>query len=134
MLSITHTGVALCILALPLPLYVTVPLALISHALADSIGEETYPGWINLQIVSHIMLFIYSLTTWNVVLMLSGMLLGNGMDIFDKIISKKLFKKEIIHSNKHYPKIIKDLNGPQTKRVDIIMALISMIVLWLCIF
>lgn len=127
MMSITHTGVAITILSLQLPLYLTIPCAIFSHAIMDMFGEQTYNKWIETQIISHILLLIFSIITSNYILMLSGMILGNLFDILDKIIFMKIFNKELIHSAKWYPKVILNLSTVQTNMTDIIFLFLAII-------
>ena len=126
MLSITHTCAATLILMSGLPLWVSIPLAIASHAVLDMLGESTYDNWYPYQWIIHILLYIiFFLFGYGVVLLFTGMISGNLIDIIDKVILNYFYKRpDIIHGSKYYPPVVINLTPSQTQFIDTMMAVI----------
>ena len=117
MLSTTHSSIAIMILMLPIPFAWV--LAIASHIAIDSIGEQTYPSWQRWQVGFTFTLLLMGLVTSTLPLVIGGIILGNLLDGVDKIIWTRLFKRQLIHEQPWYPKVILQLNGLQTWLIDL---------------
>ena len=115
-----HSSVATAVLLTPLPLSVKVPLAILSHIPADTLGEA-YLGedWVGKETILNGILLLVGFLLGQLPLVLLGILSGNLIDLFDKVVSAKLFKREIIHEAKWYPPVLKNLTLGQTEVFNI---------------
>ena len=129
MLSTTHSSVAIGILCLPLPLTITIPLAILSHAVMDTLGESTYDNWVNWQICFQGILLLVGLLTNTLFIVALGIFLGNLFDVIDKIFSQRILGREIIHGSRFYPKLIVNLTSRQTFLFDLVLCSLAILII-----
>ena len=132
MYSSFHSSVAIGILLMDLTWSVKVPLAVASHIAVDALGEHGVKNSLKWEIPLHAFLCAVGLfiSPFMLGVILSGVLCGNAIDIFDKIFMQRLIGKELIHSAPWYPKLIIQFTEKQTIWADVISVIIAGGLLW----
>ncbi len=137
MYSPTHSSVAIGILILPIPFWISVPVAILSHAFVDMLGEGFQKYWVRNAIIVHSILLLVGVLSNFTNIVALGIICGNLFDILDKLILKplldKIFKQgwEPIHSCRIYPKVLINLDEKSTLLFDLytfLIVLLAMVV------
>ena len=115
MYSSFHASAAIGVLLLPLPIPVTIPLAIVSHAVVDMLGEGNINKWVPKEAVLNVFLLVAGFLSGHFLLAGLGIFLGNLFDFIDKVLLKKDFiHKQGVLGKIWYPPVLIQLTTSQT--------------------
>lgn len=118
---------------LPLPLEARIPLAIASHVAVDMINEGGLgEHWVKEESILHAMLLMSGLLTGTVIFVIAGILLGNLIDILDKVVLMKITgKDDAIHTSRWYPSTVVNLTRANTYLINSLSVLMAGGLLWI---
>lgn len=137
-----HSSVAIGILLLPLPLWVKVPLAILSHLVVDILGEHGLEKWRFKEFVLNGLLILGGALFGKLGFAISGIILGNLFDILDmrKIKTGNIFtgwfKDVVIHKPNRfgklfYPPVLVNLTEEQTFDCNKMVVILTIFIMFL---